>query len=115
MRLTLPGSIFDGVQLIPTMPRYATHDELLRLDIPPAARLRQIVDAWVAHDPPAARAKTGTDLIRRRTSLGTFHELLLREVLKREVGTVEREPKGLPVGRKTPDFGVHVPRRKGLV
>jgi hypothetical protein len=115
MRLTVPGSIFDGAQLLPTLPRYATFDELLRFDSPPARRFRQIVEAWVAEDPPAARAKAGTDLVHRRTSLGTFHELLLREVLRREVGPVEREPKGLPVGQRNPDFGVRVARRKGLV
>lgn len=107
--------MFDGIELIPTAPRYATFDELLRLDGAPAARFRQIIDVWVKQDAPESRAKTAIDLVRRRTSLGTFNELLVREVLTRQFGQVEREPAGLPVGRKSPDFGVRLGRRQGLV
>jgi hypothetical protein len=111
----MSASIFDGLQLLPALPRYATLDQHLRLDFSPAARLREIIDSWVASDSAPARAKFSTDLLRPRTSLGTFSELILREVLRRKFGPVEREPEGLPVGRKKPDLGVRIGSRRRLV
>jgi hypothetical protein len=108
-------SIFDGLQLLPKLPRYATPDEKLRLDNPSAARFREIIDGWLSGDSASARAKTRTDLLDRRNSAGTFHELLLREVLGRKFGPVEREPQGLPVGAHNPDFAVRVGRRGRVV
>jgi integrase len=35
MRLTLPGSIFDGVQLLPTLSRYPSHVAVLRAGLAP--------------------------------------------------------------------------------
>jgi hypothetical protein len=106
----MPPSIFHGVQLLPALPRYATLIDHLLLDAPPAARLREIVDSWIANDAPTARAKIRADLLNPRTCPGTFSELVLREVLKRKFGTVEREPRGLPLGNKTPDFAIRVGR-----
>ena len=115
LALKTPRSIFDGLQLLAAAPRYATLAQQLRLDNPVAARIREIIDSWVAGDPDAARAKTRTDLLESQSSLGTFHELLLREVLRRKFGSVDPEPKGLPVEPKNPDFGVRTGRRRRLV
>lgn len=106
----MPPSIFQGVQLAERLPRYATLRDHLLLDYPAAARLRRIVDAWVRADSPALRAKIRTDLLGEGSCPGTFSELVLREVLRRKFGTVQQEPKGLPVGGKTPDFAVRVGR-----
>src|SRR5258708_1408206 len=105
-------SIFDGIQLLAKLSRYATDDEKLRLDSPPAARFREIIDKWVEADSAEARQKTRTDLLKPSTSLGTFHELLLREILRRKFGAVDREPEALPVGLAKPDFRVHSERRR---
>jgi hypothetical protein len=107
-------SIFDGLQRLPSLSRYARLDQQLRLDSPLAARIRSIIDSWVAGDSDAERSKTGTDLLSPPNSLGTFHELLLRAVLRRKFGPVERHPGGLPIGQKTPDFGVRLGRRSRL-
>jgi len=102
----MPESIFDQIKLFDSTPRYSTLGELLRLKGEPGHRLRQVIDSWVADDSAAARAKFTVDLISPQTSVGTFSELVLREILKRKFGALEREPKGLPVGGKNPDFGV---------
>src|SRR5258708_36904874 len=105
-------SIFDGIQLLAKLSRYATDDEKLRLDSPPAARFREIIDKWVEADSAEARQKTRTDLLKPSTSLGTFHELLLREILRRKFGAADREPEYLPVALPKPDF--LGPRGRGL-
>jgi hypothetical protein len=107
--------LFDGIDLIPRLPRYPTSADKFRLDSPPAARFRDIVDRWVAGDSEAVRKKTLTDLLEPKNSLGTFHELLLREVLRRKFGEPEREPQGLPLGKKNPDFGIKLGRSGRLV
>ena len=109
-RSGMPPSIFQGVQLPQRLPRYATLRDHLVLDYPAAARLRRIVDAWVRADPPAIRSKIRTDLLGESSCPGTFSELVLREVLRQKFGAVQQEPKGLPVGGKTPDFAVRVGR-----
>ena len=111
----MQDSIFDNLPLLEVVPRYATLGQFLRLSAPPGPRLRQIIDSWVAAESVAIRAKLRTDLVRPRTSLGTFSELVLWEVLKRKFGLVEREPKGLPVGGKNPDFGVRIGSARRLV
>src|SRR5258708_10620923 len=100
-------SIFDGIQLLAKLSRYATDDEKLRLDSPPAARFREIIDKWVEADSAEARQKTRTDLLKPSTSLRTFHELLLREILRRKFGAGDREPEDLPDGFAKQDFRVH--------
>lgn len=108
-------SVFNGLRLVSTPLRYGGLDATLRLDGPVAAHLRAIIDGWVAGDSKAARSKIRTDLLSRHNSLGTFTELLLRQILRRKFGEVEREPKGLPVGRGNPDYGVRVGRTGRLV
>jgi hypothetical protein len=101
-------SLFDRVELIPKLPRYPTEVDKLRLDSPPAARYREIIDKWVAKDSPRSRSKTLADLLSTGNSPGTFHELLLREVLRQKFGEPEREPPGLPVDGKKPDYGIRL-------
>ena len=107
--------LFDGIDLIPRLPRYSTSADKFRLDSPAAARFREIVEGWVSGDSEAVRKKTVTDLLEPRNSLGTFQELLLREVLRRKFGEPEREPTDLPVGKKKPDYRVQLGRRRRQV
>lgn len=109
------ASLFDGTALIAKLPRYATWTEKLRLAGPPGARFRNIIDSWVTNDPPATRSKIRTDLLDDRNGLGTFHDLLLRQILRCTVGDPEREPGGLPVANRKPDYGIRIGRQRRLI
>lgn len=109
------ASIFNGVPLVSKLPRYATFADRFRLDNPVAARFREITDAWVVSDSASRRSKLVTDLLDSRTAVGTFHELVVRQVLRRLYGDPLTDPPGLPVGDRTPDFSLRFGRRGRLV
>jgi hypothetical protein len=111
----LSTNSFEDIQLLERLPRYPTAADKFRLDSPAAARFRQIVSQWIAADLPASRTNDVSRLLAPRNSLGAFHELLLRQVLRNTVGEPTREPTALPVGRGRPDFSLLVGRSKRLV
>ncbi len=108
------ASIFAGVRLIESIPRYPKYTEQLLANDPGPTRLREIIDSWLSTDPPAFRNGMRRRLVNDRNGLGAFYELLVRQALRQLFGEPEREPAGLPC-EGNPDYGVRVSGRQVVV
>ena len=108
------SSIFAGVRLVESVPRYPKYTEQLLANGPGPSRLREILDSWLSIDPPALRNEMRSRLLNDRNGLGAFYELLVRQALRQLFGEPQREPSGLPC-EGNPDYGVKVSGRQVVV